>query len=101
MNPYKKIKRLEQRIAELEAENKELKYCLKDSQRIKDEYDVKCKAAETKELEYQKMLRDLEKEREHYKKLIHSMKFMIGKSKGIYKKAFKDIKRDLKGGDVS
>lgn len=95
MNPYKKIKKLESKVADLERENDNLRFCMKDLKRMQTECDLKCKAADAKELEYQKLIEELRKERELYDKLIHSMRFAIHKSKGACKKAIKEIKRDL------
>lgn len=95
MNLYKKILRLEKRIRLLEQENCELRKINEDAQKTKQEYSIKLKLAEKKELEYGKLIIELRKKNEFYQKTIRKFELIILKLNTKYKKMFTEIKNDL------
>lgn len=96
MNPYKKINDLEQKVMKLKKENDNLRFLNKESERIKIECETKITLAENKELEYCRLIDELREEKQLYQKLIHQLKFAGRKIKANYKKAFNDIKKDIR-----
>ena len=96
MNPYKKIERLQKRVDALEKENDQLRWAIKDNEKLKEQCEVRMLAANKKELEYYKLIADLEQDRLRYKKLINTMKGTVKGVNSTYKKAFNNIKKDFK-----
>ena len=95
MNPYKKIERLEAKIEKLQADNDRLLNEARTVDRLKRQYETKMRLAEKVQLEYAKLVVDLEKDREAYKSLMQELRSSVRKVGGTYKKAFKEAKNEM------
>lgn len=95
MNPYKKIEKLNKKIEILQADRDNLLYQLKEVEKIKKESELKTKLAEEKELEYSRLITELNKEKLEYASLNSKLQLVIKNVKSTYKKSFNDIKREL------
>lgn len=96
MNPYKKVEKLEKKVEKLEAENNNLRWLIKDCEKIQQECELKTMLANKKQQEYEKAITELSKQRQEYTKLINALKLATKNVGSTYKKAFNDIKDDLK-----
>lgn len=95
MNPYKKIRKLESRIKQLECENKELLYQYNKGIRLQKEYELKNKLLEESRMKYQKISDELNQSKKELEQLIHRLKFEINKTSVTYRKALHEIKKDI------
>ncbi len=95
MNPYKRIERLEAKIEKLQADNDRLLNEARTVDRLKRQYETKMRLAEKVQLEYAKLVVDLEKDREAYKSLMQELRSSVRKVDGTYKKAFKEAKHEM------
>ena len=95
MNPIKKISRLEKKIEGLESEITFLKQTNQDVEQLKNEYVIKLKLAEQRELEYNMAIEQVKKERELYRKALKKLDFIISKVNKNNKKALKEMKNDM------
>ena len=96
MNPFKKIEKLEKKIEKLESENNNLRFLIKDCEKIQKECELKTHLANQKQLEYEGAIIELNKQKREYVKLLNALKFATKNVGTTYKKAFNDIKEDLK-----
>ena len=96
MNPYKKIEKLENKIQKLETKNNNLRWLIKDCEKIQRDCEFKVALANKKQLEYEKAIVELNNERKEYQKLMNVLKLTTKNVNSTYKKAFNDIKQDLK-----
>ena len=95
MNPFKQIQKLERKVETLQADNANLRFHIDSSEKLKRECELKIKLAEEKELEYQKLIMELQSEHNKYVSLNHKLELVIKKVKSTYKKAFTDIRKDF------
>ena len=95
MNPYKRIERLEAKIEKLQADNDRLLNEARTVDRLKRQYETKMRLAEKVQLEYSKLVVDLETDREASKSLMQELRSSVRKVGGTYKKAFKEAKHEM------
>lgn len=95
MNPIKKISRLEKKIEGLESEITVLKQTNQDVEQLKNEYVIKLKLAEQRELEYNMAIEQVKKERELYRRALKKLDFIISKVNKNNKKALREMKNDM------
>ena len=95
LNYIRKIDKLNKRIKVLEEENKRLEAIIKDIDRVKQKCEFQTKLAEQKEQEFQKLIIELEDEKEKYRTLIQKIRIAKKKIEGDYDKAVKTIKKNI------
>lgn len=95
MNLFRQIEKLNKKVKLLEEENKKLRDENKTALELKNNYEVKLKALEHKEIEYCKLLQSLLDAKNEYEELIRQTKEIKTNLNYTYKKAFSDVKRDL------
>lgn len=96
MNPYKKIDRLEQRIQQLEQENQELRLQCREMEKCRKEYEQNNRLAVRYQTEYHQLLHGLKQEQEDVRQLIQRLKYETGKSARTYRRAFHDLRNDMR-----